>query len=102
MRTIELVSHCYRYGRVLNYQFSSLFLYPPKRCHVTLTVYHCWEDEFTKEVVRYFTGSTPGILAPVASDPRIGSPECRLISGPIASRGGSYCAVRSAETTPRR
>jgi len=81
MRTIEIVSHCHRYGRLLNYQFSSLYLYPPKRCKVILTVYHCWEDEFTKDVIRHFglfQGGRGSRYTPAMEDRPMLVPDTRL------------------------
>ena len=51
MKTIELVSHCWRYSRVLAYQLASLVLHPPARCRVVATVFCCDEDEPTCRVI---------------------------------------------------
>ncbi|TVP57149.1 MAG: glycosyltransferase family 2 protein [Gemmatimonadales bacterium] len=51
---IEIVSHCWRYQHLLGYQLSSLVLYPPERCRVTMTVFHAAEDEGTVEALEFF------------------------------------------------
>lgn len=51
---LEIVSHCWRYGRLLNYQLSSLWLHPPATVQVTVTVFLAEEDEHTRRVVEFF------------------------------------------------
>ncbi len=53
---LEIVSHCWKYGRLLNYQLSSLVLHPPRNCRVTMTVFHCPEDSDTGHILDYFAG----------------------------------------------
>jgi hypothetical protein len=51
---LQLVTHCWNYGRLLNYHLSSFALYPPKNLSLTVTVFYSAEDERTCEVLRYF------------------------------------------------
>ena len=51
---LEIVSHCWRYSRLLTYQFSSLVLFPPREVEVTMTVFLTPEDRATVDVLRYF------------------------------------------------
>jgi hypothetical protein len=51
---LEIVSHCWQYGRLLTYQLSSLMVQPPRQTDVTMTVFLTEEDRYTMEVVRYF------------------------------------------------
>lgn len=55
---LEIVSHCWKYGRLLNYQLSSLILHPPQDCRVTMTVFHCPDDRDTGRILDYFAGET--------------------------------------------
>lgn len=50
----EIVSHCWRYYRLLTYQLSSLVLYPPSQMQVTMTVFAAEEDEGTNRVMDFF------------------------------------------------
>lgn len=60
--TIEIVSHCWRYGALLAYQLSSLVLYPPRGVRVRMTVFHSEEDAGTVEVLDFFgKREVPGI-----------------------------------------
>jgi len=52
MKSIEIVSHCWRYSRALNYQLASLLLHPPA-AQVTLTVCYSTEDRLTGEVLNW-------------------------------------------------
>ena len=59
---LQIVSHCWRYGHFLTYQLSSLVRNRSVRLDLTVTVYHCPEDEATREVLRFFGGmGVPGI-----------------------------------------
>lgn len=51
---VEIVSHCWRYAHLLAYQLSSLVLFPPRRCAVTMTVCYCEEDRSTAELLAFF------------------------------------------------
>lgn len=53
---LEIVSHCWRYSRLLTYQLSSLALFPPQQTSVTLTVFFAPEDRRTLRVLEYFGG----------------------------------------------
>lgn len=53
---IEIVSHCWKYAHMLVYQLSSLVLYAPQQCTVTMTVYYGGEDEGTVSLLNYFGG----------------------------------------------
>ena len=54
MRTIELVTHCWRYSRVLSYQLSSLFLYPALAARISVGVFYSPKDAPTSQLVRYW------------------------------------------------
>jgi hypothetical protein len=58
---VELVSHCWRYGRMLRYQLSSLFLFPPERVAVEALVFCASreDDAETWETLDYFLGLGP-------------------------------------------
>lgn len=51
---LEIVSHSWRYARLLDYQLSSLVLHPPRDVRVRMTVFHAPEDEDTAAVLGYF------------------------------------------------
>jgi hypothetical protein len=51
---IELVSHCWRYSRLLCYQLSSLLLHAPESCAVVMTVFCTGEDEGTVRAMDFF------------------------------------------------
>lgn len=53
---LEIVSHCWRYARLLDYQLSSLVLYPPKETEVLMTVFFSDSDRETGAVVEHFGG----------------------------------------------
>lgn len=55
---IQLVVHCWRYGKALAYQMSSLILDPPK-CSVEYTVYCNDEDESTMRTLQALHGELP-------------------------------------------
>jgi len=50
-RSIMLVTHCWRYSKVLRYQLSSLVLEPPQGCQVTARIFYCEEDRPTAELL---------------------------------------------------
>ena len=52
--TIEVVSHCWKYAHLLNYQLSSLVKFPPTECSVIMTVYYAREDDNTSALLDYF------------------------------------------------
>lgn len=52
---IEIVSHCWQYSHMMLYQLSSLVLYPPESCDITMTVYYSTEDKHTQELLNYFS-----------------------------------------------
>lgn len=58
MRTIEIVTHCWRFSRVLNYQLSSLVLYPCRTAEVLNTVFYDPEDRPTVDVLKFFRADT--------------------------------------------
>ncbi len=59
---LELVSHCWRYHRLLAFQLSSLVLHPPRLPHVTMTVFYSPEDSATRELLEHFgTLSVPNV-----------------------------------------
>ena len=51
---LEIATHCWHYSRPLIFQFSSLFLYPPHRLSVTMTLFFTETDSRTVEVLRFF------------------------------------------------
>ena len=57
--SLEVVSHCWNYSHFLVYQLSSLVLFPPKRLHVTMTVFYSPEDTKTQELLSYFGDMQP-------------------------------------------
>jgi hypothetical protein len=52
--SLEIVSHCWRYGHFLTYQLSSLVNYRTDKLDVTMTVFHAPEDEVVTRVLDYF------------------------------------------------
>jgi hypothetical protein len=54
MATVELVSHCWNYSRLLCLQLSSIWLNPPRKHELKVTV--CWtgEDEKTGAMIGWF------------------------------------------------
>ena len=60
--SLEIVSHCWRYGHFLTYQLSSLVNHRTDRLDVTMTVYHAPDDESVVRVLRFFEGiDVPGV-----------------------------------------
>jgi hypothetical protein len=57
---LELVSHCWRYPRLLNYQLSSLVLHPPSQTKITMTVFLTPSDKPTTQVVQFFAEKVNG------------------------------------------
>ena len=51
---LEIVSHCWKYAHMLVYQLSSLALFPPQSCTVTMTVFYGEEDSATVALLAYF------------------------------------------------
>jgi len=56
--SFEIVSHCWQYSHMLRYQLSSLVLYPPTRCKVTMTVLFSEDDTDTVALLNYFSSQT--------------------------------------------
>ncbi len=56
---LEIVSHCWKYSHLQDYQLSSLVLDPPHDCDVTMTVFHSEEDQRTVELLRFFEQQSP-------------------------------------------
>lgn len=52
---LEIVTHCWRYSRLLTYQLSSLALFPLENTQVTMTVFYSHEDEDTVKVLDFFS-----------------------------------------------
>lgn len=52
--SLEIVSHCWRYAHLLNYQLSSLVLHPPRKIDVRVTVFHSPDDAATARVLEFF------------------------------------------------
>ena len=60
--SLEIVSHCWRYGHFLTYQLSSLVKYPTDKLDITMTVFHTPEDQVVTSVLDYFGAiDAPGI-----------------------------------------
>jgi hypothetical protein len=55
---LEIVSHCWRYSSLLNFQLSSFVLAPP-RVRVTMTVYYAEEDEKTSRLLKFISSRLP-------------------------------------------
>jgi hypothetical protein len=51
---LEIITHCWRYSRVLNYHLSSLVLHPPTGVDVSLTLFYNPDDKPTVDVLKYF------------------------------------------------
>ena len=49
---LEIVSHCWRYASLLQYQLSSLILHPPKSA-IEMTVFTAPEDQRTIRCVKW-------------------------------------------------
>lgn len=52
--TLEIVSHCWRYGHYLTYQLSSLVEYRTDKLDITMSVFHAAEDENVRRVLDFF------------------------------------------------
>lgn len=52
--TLEVVSHCWRYARFLQYQLSSLVLNPPRELDIVMSVYYAEEDGETRALLERF------------------------------------------------
>ena len=60
--SLEIVSHCWRYGHYLTYQLSSLVNHRTDKLDVTMTVFYVAEDEATKQVLDFFQAiDVPGV-----------------------------------------
>jgi hypothetical protein len=55
--SFELVSHCWQYSHLLEYQLGSLVAHPPRDCQVTLTVYYSREDARTHKLLELASGT---------------------------------------------
>ena len=49
--TIEIVSHCWRYSRLLSYQLDSLIRHPIDNARVVMTVFYSAEDTSTSDLL---------------------------------------------------
>jgi len=59
---LQIVSHCWQYAHMLNFQLSSLVNYPPTALSVTYTLFHAAEDNDLKQLIHRFDKiSIPGI-----------------------------------------
>ena len=54
MKTIEIVTHCWRFSRVLNYQLGSLVLHSTAPADVLITVFYAPDDRPTLDVIDFF------------------------------------------------
>jgi hypothetical protein len=51
--SLEIVTHCWQYARMLVYQLSSLINYPPTRLTLTVTVFYAESDGATVELLDF-------------------------------------------------
>jgi len=51
---LEVVSHCWRYASFLQYQLSSIVLFPPNDLDLCVTVYYAEEDAATRDLLARF------------------------------------------------
>lgn len=59
---LEIVSHCWQYSRLLNYQLSSLVLHRPREVDVAMTVFYSPEDTDTRRVLDFHAShDLPGV-----------------------------------------
>jgi len=59
---LQIVSHCWQYAHMLNFQLSALVNYPPTELLVTYTLYHSGEDtELKKLISRYDAIQVPNV-----------------------------------------
>jgi len=56
--TLEIVSHCWKYAHLLDYQLSSLVNYPPTQLNVIVTVFYSSEDADTVAMLDFFAEQT--------------------------------------------
>jgi len=59
---LQIVSHCWQYSHMLNFQLSSLVNYPPSKLELTYTLYHAAEDTaLIKMIARYDAINIPNV-----------------------------------------
>ncbi len=51
---LEIVSHCWNYSHFLIYQLSSIAIYAPKQCLLTVTIFYSTEDSASARLLGYF------------------------------------------------
>lgn len=56
---LEIITHCWKFSRVLAYQLSSLALNPPQRLAVVVNVMYSEDDEPTVKMLQFFHGKVP-------------------------------------------
>ncbi len=60
--SLEIVSHCWRYGHFLSYQLSSLVNHRTEKLDITMTVYYSPDDEAVTSVLEFFAKiDVPGV-----------------------------------------
>jgi hypothetical protein len=60
--SLEIVSHCWRYGHFLNYQLSSLVKHPTDKLDITMTVFYSPDDKAVTSVLKFFERiDVPGV-----------------------------------------
>jgi hypothetical protein len=59
VKSLTIVTHCWRFSRVLAYQLSSLVLHPPKKIRVKMLVFYNKEDAPTAQMLRWFSDKMP-------------------------------------------
>lgn len=52
---LEIVSHCWKYTRLAMYHLSSVYLNPPRKTKVKITIYYAKEDQPTLKLLEYFS-----------------------------------------------
>jgi len=59
---LQIVSHCWQYSHMLNFQLSSLANFPPSDLNVTYTLYHSAQDtDLKKLIARYDEIEVPNV-----------------------------------------
>ena len=56
--SIEIVSHCWQYSRLLAYQLTSLVQNPVSNATITMTVFYAKEDQATSQLIAFFSNYT--------------------------------------------
>lgn len=84
MRSIQIVTHCWRFSRVLRYQLASLVLHPPST-DVVLRVFYTSDDKPTCDVLSHYEKKM-GNVRLMASDMPLRQLGKRAIGRDLAAR----------------